>query len=87
MNKFIENLNNVYKSGEFYICENNVVVKVKKVRHYGALLTKKQKEYIMSFCSRVNNKCLKHLTKALAGGVIQLHKEYPNVLIHLEWYN
>lgn len=43
MNKFIENLNNVYKSGEFYICENNVVVKVKKVRHYGALLTKKTK--------------------------------------------
>ena len=34
MDNFIKNLNSVYKSGEFYICENNVVVKVKKVRHY-----------------------------------------------------
>ena len=86
MKEFIENLNNVYKSGEFYICENKVVVRVRNVQHYKAFLTKKQKEYIMSFCSRVNNKCLKHLTKALAGGVIQLHKEFPNVQIHLEWY-
>lgn len=83
---YLDKLNEIYKSGKFSLGDDGVVVRVKKVRHYGALLTKKQKEYIMSFCSRVNNKCLKHLTKALAGGVIQLHKEYPNVQIHIEWY-
>lgn len=83
---YLDKLNEIYKSGKFSLGDDGIVVRVKKVRHYGALLTKKQKEYIMSFCSRVNNKCLKHLTKALAGGVIQLHKEYPNILIHLEWY-
>ncbi len=83
---YLDKLNEIYKSGKFSLGDDGVVVRVKNVRHYKALLTKKQKEYIMSFCSRVNNKCLKHLTKALAGGVIQLHKEYPNVQIHIEWY-
>ena len=88
MNEYIENLNKTYKSGQFSLVNGIMVVEVKKVRHYNVLLSTKQREWISSFCLKVSNNCLKHITKALAGAIIDTHQKYPHLqtqqLFHLQ---
>lgn len=83
---YIDNLNKTYKSGQFSLDEDgNVVVRVVKIRNYETMLTTKQEDWIRTFCSRVSNNCMRHMSKALAGAVIGLHLKYPDVKIYLEW--
>ena len=86
MIKYIEKLNKTYKSGQFSLDDGgNVVVRVVKIRSYEAMLTEKQCDWIRTFCSRVSNNCMKHMSKALASAVIDLHLTFPDVKVYLEW--
>ena len=85
MNEYIDNLNKTYKSGQFSLVNGIMVVEVKKVRHYNVLLSTKQREWISSFCLKVSNNCLRHITKALAGAIIDTHQKYPHLEFYIKW--
>lgn len=86
MEEYIDSLNKTYKSGQFSIDDDgNLVVRVVKIRSYEAMLTKKQCDWIRTFCSRISNTCMRHMSKHLASAVIDFHLKFPYVKIYLEW--
>ena len=86
MIEYIENLNKTYKSGQFSLDEDGtIVVSVVKIRSYEAMLTEKQCDWIRTFCSRVSNNCMRHMSKHLASAVIDFHLTFPDVKIYLRW--
>ena len=82
---YIKDLNKTYKSGQFSLVNGIMVVEVRKVRHYNVLLSTKQREWISSFCLKVSNNCLRHITKALAGAIIDTHQKYPHLEFYIKW--